>query len=530
MRRRGPTLKDERGAVMVMSVLLMTVLLTFTAFAVDIGTQRVARADMQALADVIALDAARQLDGRTAGALTADLEAAKVTAVTRNGTTVGVEPKILVIPGKVGKEFITADNLDGFVAVQPSDVPTAVRVIAETSVGFAFAPGRGNAARSAIASGGEATTCFSVSPTALALNTSGGALGPVLDQILKVNFKVLSPQGLLTLQGTEVPLADIALELGVGTPQELLALSNVSLRDFSLASARALSKNGFTAQAAALNAVAAQISGGTVNVGRILSLDTGGGAAGLAAGIDVFDLVTGAVFAANGTSSVNVKGLSLVVPGLGGVQELSIVITEPPQIACGKAGVTAKSAQLRLRLRSGIDPLGISATNVNLDLDLDLGRGEGTLKSLTCGAQPSAVITAKSGLALGAASLRFNVLQLLSLLAVEAQLSVTAGQGGPRDLTFAQPAGGSGSAPQSVTATTSVLSLQTTGVTATVLGLPVGVGGLLNAVVLPLVNGPVNALLSAVLYPVLSLLGLTLGRADIATHGNIDCQTVKLVG
>ncbi len=526
MRLRRPTRRDERGAVMVMSVLLMTVLLTFTAFAVDIGTQRVARADMQSLADVVAMDLARQLRGRPAATILADPKFTQVRdqAIAQNRTTVGVAPEVTPVLG-------TVDPATGsFIPVSGGTVPTAVRVIAATSVGFAFAPGRGNAARSAIASGGEATTCFSVSPTALALNTSGGALGPVLDQILKVNFKVLSPQGLLTLQGTEVPLADIALELGVGTPQELLALSNVSLRDFSLASARALSRNGFTAQAAALNAVAAQISGGTVNVGRILSLDAGGGAAGLAAGIDVFDLVTGAVFAANGTSSVNVKGLSLVVPGLGGVQELSIVITEPPQIACGKAGVTARSAQMRLKLRSGVDPAGIGVANVDLDLNIEVGRGQGTLKRLECGSPAAALISAKSGFAQAAGSVSLQVARaLVGLLSVRTQLSAAAFERGPFDLNFVQSADGAAIPPQPVPLPpANLLDLDFDDTRATLLGGAVQVPllGLVDSVVEPLVNGPVNGLVSAVL----SLLGITLGKAEIAVHGNIDCESVKLVG
>ena len=50
-----------------MVAIMLTVLMGASAFAVDIGMQRVARRDMQALADAVALDVARLLDGRTAG-------------------------------------------------------------------------------------------------------------------------------------------------------------------------------------------------------------------------------------------------------------------------------------------------------------------------------------------------------------------------------------------------------------------------------------------------------------------------------
>ena len=54
--------RDERGAVAVLTAALLTALVVMAAFVVDIGMQRVARRDMQALADVVALDLSRELD------------------------------------------------------------------------------------------------------------------------------------------------------------------------------------------------------------------------------------------------------------------------------------------------------------------------------------------------------------------------------------------------------------------------------------------------------------------------------------
>ena len=56
--------------------------------------------------------------------------------------------------------------------------------------------------------------------------------------------------------------------------------------------------------------------------------------------------------------------------------------------------------------------------------------------------------------------------------------------------------------------------------------------GIVTSVVNPLVasGGPVDALLSAVLYPVLSLLGIPIAQTDVTVHGAIDCTTVSLVG
>lgn len=561
LRRRG--VRDERGAVLAMSVLLMVIVLTFTAFAVDLGTQRVARQDMQSLADAVAMDLARQLKGRSASTVLADPQfvQAKNRAVQQNARTVGSPPAITTALGTVN------NSTGSFTAVSGAAIPTAVKVIASTSVGFAFVPGRGSAARSAIASGADPSVCFSVSPTALTLNTSQSALAPLLDSILRVNLKVLNPAGLLDVSGIEVPLADIAIELGAVTPQALLNQANVSLRDFMVASATALSKNGYTAQAAALQAIGLQISGVSLNLAKILSLDTAN-AAGLAANVNVFSLVTGAIFAANGTNSVDVKGLSLAVPGVGGVQDLSVTITEPPQIACGKPGVTAKSAQVKVHLASAIDPLEIGAADVVLDLGIDLGRGEGTLSSIACGDPSRAVIRAKTGLAsvygpstpdsLGLLSLKVLnwsklpglglVLELLlkpllgdSVLAVKAQIGATVGQGGPTELTFVASPHGGPIATQTVSASSNVLGLQLKGTTVTLLNGSL-LGNLLGAlldplldlivggIVQPLINGPVNSLLSAILYPVLNLLGIKIAVTDVTVHGKIDCQAVALVG
>ena len=68
MRRR---MRDERGAIIPMVALLLVVLVPSSAMAVDLGMQRVVRRDMQTLADVIALDVVRLVDGRTASQIQA---------------------------------------------------------------------------------------------------------------------------------------------------------------------------------------------------------------------------------------------------------------------------------------------------------------------------------------------------------------------------------------------------------------------------------------------------------------------------
>ncbi|KAA1379664.1 pilus assembly protein TadG-related protein [Aeromicrobium fastidiosum] len=529
--------RDERGAILVMAVLLMTVVLTFTAFAVDLGTQRVARRDMQSLADSAAMDLARQLKGRTASVILADpkFAAVKTQAVEQN-KTVGRPPTLTVALG-------TVSNTTGvFTPVSGGAVPTAVQVIAATSVGFAFAPGDGKAARPAVATSADPTMCFSASSSELSLNSSTGALGPLLDLILKTQLNVLSPAGLLTVKDTVVPLADLAVALGVGTPQAVLA-TTVSTRDFVLATATALSKNGYTVQAAALQAIGLQISGGTVDIGKILNLETAN-SAGLSALVNVFDLVTAAVFASNGTNALNVKNLGVGLPGAERLLDLTAIIVEPPQIACGKAGITAKSAQVKVHVKSTVDPLSIGAASVVMELDLEMGRGEATLKSIACGSPSGAVITAKTGAVLGVGTLNVGVLQNLgllfgdALLSVKSKLTATGAVGGPTDLTFTPPTvttrSVSGSGVLGLAISDSKIGLMDGTFVGDVLGAIINplLGGIINTIINPLVaaNGPIDKLLSALIYPVFKLLGVQVAKTDVTAPGSPDCSTVKLVG
>ena len=72
-RGRAGQQAEERGAVAVFLAVTVALVVGIGTLAVDLGMQRVVRRDMQALADVAALDLARELDGRTISELAAEL-------------------------------------------------------------------------------------------------------------------------------------------------------------------------------------------------------------------------------------------------------------------------------------------------------------------------------------------------------------------------------------------------------------------------------------------------------------------------
>ena len=86
-------IRDEHGVVaIVVALITCAVLIPIAAVAVDLGVQRVARRDMQAPADVVALDLSRQLDGRSVAQITGaspSLQSLANASMARNNTTVG---------------------------------------------------------------------------------------------------------------------------------------------------------------------------------------------------------------------------------------------------------------------------------------------------------------------------------------------------------------------------------------------------------------------------------------------------------
>ena len=97
----------ERGAVLPFVALVLATLVAFTSIAIDLGYQRVGRRDMQALADIVALDLSRRLDGSTAAALKTTMDAELARSVARNDdTTVGDTPTVTYELGTVNSAHV----------------------------------------------------------------------------------------------------------------------------------------------------------------------------------------------------------------------------------------------------------------------------------------------------------------------------------------------------------------------------------------------------------------------------------------
>lgn len=334
----------ERGAAAVIVALLMSlVLVGSAAFAVDIGVQRTARRDMQAIADVVALDLSRQLDGRTRSALAPVMDAQMAKSLARNAGSVGTTPRLTWDLGRLENNVFTP--------VTSSGVPTAVKVVARTDVGFAFGgvlgTSSGGAARTAI-SQASMGACFSVGSYAARINLGDGyILGPLLSALgTNIPITVLDAQG---LAGIDVKLIDlVGTNLVAGGFDQLLS-SSVTVGRFYLALAQAIgAQGGNAAQVALLNRLATVgAKDVVVRVADIVGLDTTG-AAGLDAVVNLFDLVAATAFVANGTNAVSVPNLNVNVAGLSTLTA-KLTVAQRPTLVCGRPNVVVgRSSQVDL--------------------------------------------------------------------------------------------------------------------------------------------------------------------------------------
>lgn len=439
--RRGRR-RDERGASVIVMAIVMVLLLLVAAFAVDIGMQRVGRSDMQSLADVVALDLARELDGtRTVAQLEAVEQTLADQSRDRNRDVIGFAEHLPTMSVDWGE----MQNGE-FVALSGAAVPTAVKVTADTVVGFAFGGitgvDSGGANRHAVATA-DKSACYRLGSFVASLDSSESALlNPILNALLgsSLNLNAVGYQG---LANANVDLADLVEVggLGVGSVDELLALNQVSLHDLFLASANVLDRQGNGAQADILRSLAVQVGTPTIAIADLIDAAPSDQAA-LGASLNVLDLVTGAAFVANENHAVDIPNLGITLPGVASVTT-SLTVIETPRTACGPIGTTNRTAQVKLDLTAHVNQqtlnvatLGTSFTinPIDFKLSFDLGKAMAELTDVVCtNGSPSSLkvrlrsallgalnLTASIGVSgrvdpLGGSSLLTDILNLLSL-------------------------------------------------------------------------------------------------------------------
>jgi uncharacterized membrane protein len=525
--RRDRATHDERGAILTITVLLIAATVALASYVIDIGGDRVVLRDMQSVADVVALDLARNLDGRTAVGYSGYSSTGPSASLfaTQKAASVDRQDGLFAEPDTVTARLAVANQQTGaFIRwAAADDVPNAVRVWATGSSAFRIRPATPESTaleRSALAVIGRPIVCISAGAT-LADLTPGGNLDLFLGRLIGIDrLSIVSPGGVAALDA-QIPLGALATQLGVGTVDEL-ATASVTSQSFVAAAATVLSNNGNVAGATVLNAIAARLSGSTsLNVGSILNLNTGtGSAADL--NLDAFSLAQAVIEVSNKNNFVD-----LIVPvGVTGLASTTLraKVIEAPQIACGPVGTKARSAQVQVSLVSDVTALGGLVASAKVDpLLLTAGDGWGTITNITCSVTGSTLnVTADT--ATGRLKLHLLTTLLLGIIKLAVDVPDPAaqpngaaiGSSSSVPMTFNFPAG-STTLPPGQTAGSGTTTLGLSSITpkvTVVAGVVLNLSSLTSSVVVPLL-GVVDGVVSPLLNTVLTSLGVRIGTVEI---------------
>lgn len=389
MHRPRPGRRRQRGAMMILGAIALTVAVAALAV-LDVGHVFAERRSLQRAADAAALAATQTVDTACASTLATARAIAQDNGLPVAGTAVAEcgrwDPQ-----GGAAPTYFT----------QGGTPYNAVRVRLSRTVPYFF----GIAGQTGRTLTAEATaaitpvTTISVGSGVAALDQ--GALNSLLSGLLgsNVNLTLASYQGLAQAR---VRLLDLvqAEPLGLGTVDELLA-TNVTLGNLLLASANALGP-GQALAINALNALALQAQSLSLAAGELLAVNAPTAAAAAEASLSVLDLLMTGAQVANKNNFVALNtGLDL---GPLASLTLGLRIIEPPQIAVGGVGASAKTAQVRLRLNLSLLNLnlGVASTQINLPIALEVAPARATVASLQCGrslAESQVQLSGETGLA-----------------------------------------------------------------------------------------------------------------------------------
>ncbi|MFN2606726.1 MAG: pilus assembly protein TadG-related protein [Acidimicrobiales bacterium] len=520
------TRADERGTILILSTVGIVVAMIAAALAVDLGRLASDKRDDQKVADLAALDAARDLSSAATACGRAQLSA------TRNGFS-GLSCSNVEMGSVSGAGVFTPDGT----------LNSAVRVTVRSSfsTAFPFVSGPSSTGGKAVAkvrtragfSIGSSLANFSSADNVVLNKVLGAMLGGSL------NLSTVSYQG---LAGASVKLGDLATQLTGGSVDTLLT-TNLTLGQLLTATATVLSSSSPTVAATVSGlATVAATSTTTFKLGDLISATQGlGSVAG--ADVNVLDLVTAAAQVANKNHLVDAgTSLSLPVTGVGSLSTtVAVTVIEPPKIYFGDVGGSVSTAQVTEKLASTLsaNALGLGLLTISgvVPVSMAAAGATGTLTAVNCTAPSISVgvtsqpVTTSTGTTLTVSLLGIPV------ASVKVGPASANSASGSSSLTFSYPSEFSPSAsPKSTTAVAPGLTVSTGNISVTLLGsLPLGITvSDVASAVQTIVNNVVSAASNEVLTPTFAAMGLKLGQDDVGALKNYfdatSCGQPGLVG
>lgn len=536
---------DERGSILVLSVVGVILAVISTALAVDLGRLAQDKRTDQKVADLAALDASRDLT--QACKLARDsVERNAFPRSVLNCSDPASDPARDVIVGNLAGGVFTPSAAGSAVKVK---VHSAFRTV------FPFVVGPSGLDVSAVAakcsSGG-----FILGSSLVTLDASRSTiLNALIGRMIggsSLSMSLVSWQGLasgsLTLQALQTQLTSMGFS--VGSVSSLLS-TQLTLAEFFQATAQALTAKGDLANATLFNALkVAATSTVKMSLGQFLTVAQGADGVALGTGFSLFHLLTAAAEASavNANSFIDVPDANIAVPNVTSVAlRLKVIDGEkfysgndcnPPTISTGQIQLTITPTI------NGLNILGLlQITNSAVPVNITAAGATGVLKNVSCSGPPGITVTVDPLAFSGSASTNtIHVTAVLGLLPVldVATTNVTPAVDGPAvDVPFTYPGEFSPTAPSKHIGSAPVglqgLTNVTSG-TVTVLGvIPLGLtsAGIVSNVLSSLrtVIGDVD---TNVLTPLLSSLGLDVGGADVTAlagaYNSTTCGQPGLIG
>ncbi|WP_428060850.1 TadG family pilus assembly protein [Brevundimonas sp.] len=545
--------QDRRGAVAVMAAVAGGLLCLFTAAVIDLGVLVLHTRRVQGAADLAALSAVRVLDrGEVAARVAAD-----------RTVQANVSPEAVVSVSTTLGVYTPDPKIDRARRFQPGGAANAARVEAISPAPLFFAHlllGRDKVVvtRRAVAArmgGAPPKAMFSIGARLARLD--GGVANQLLSGLTgsKVSLSVMDYRRLVDLDVNLLGFTDaLATDLGVkvGDYDRLLTTEVDAGRVLKVLEGLAGGADG-----GALGRLASVSAGVKVELGDLIGVEAqapDGLRQGLDASVSAMDLIFAMLEIGGGERQV---ALNLDVPaGLADLKTTLAIGERPnrsPWLTVTSDGQPViRTAQTRLYVRARTAQALSGLARVELPILVELAPSEARLKSLACDPARRVDVDVRPGLARASVGVvdearvsdfktpltprPATLLSVLGLVSITARADIEIADVGFRPLRF-DAADIQAQRTKTMTSrslATGLVSslLQRLEVTVNLAGLGLGLGDLTKA--LGLLLTPLGPVLDGVLNPVLDLLGLKLGEADVTVHG-LSCpdqqrSTPRLVG
>jgi uncharacterized membrane protein len=561
--------RDESGAALPLVALCVVVLLLAVGFTVDLGSLAARTRRLQGLADLLALDAAKELNGqecqasyRKSGEAVASTQydhvvAAAVASGVRNGHTVAGNRTLNVELGTLTRDgngdiVYSASGKPTFNAIagcaSSSTHPEAVRVIVGDRVAYEFARVVGFSGQSPTRSAigvqrpiGALTIgsyVGTVDSTQSAMMNS--ILGSMLCAAVTPCNASLSAAGYNGLAASHVTLADLQAAGGFASPDALLNANLTAAQIFTYA---ATAESGSTVADSNAKTALGQLATSSTSTTKVKlrdfitvqqgGTDADGNDIAGETGVNLMSLVQASAALMNGSGAVSIPAAAITTAGLPvGVSSLtaSLDLVEGPKSVVGQPGVSVTTKQVRMTLTPTLNVSVLSgfaspaAVTGTMPIVITGGTGTGTLTATSCYTGGAPGITTSTQVQATSTSVSGS-LTVKTLLGITLGTLTMTGTGASTTTgTFADDFDHAAEYYTAVNHGNHQVGLSTTNVSASTFKTVLGITSAIPAAVATAIVSAIAPLDAAIVERVTNLLGVGLGSADIMAIEPLICN------